>query len=186
MFVARVFVGMCSVREPRSLLRELFAQFIRTDVLLACVRECVKNVHATHTPLQTPPTQTWVPRIFSVYVYPLCVGPLHFTSTQSINPEIVFTLHIIGGHLGGFFRPFFLRFTRECQYPTFVSWTHSLTLYKGELSLTQIFANSGGDIQPNDLLPRIHRVSAVSGDDDSSRSLSSSVAVCLPTVLLCF
>lgn len=32
-----------------------------------------------------------------MYVYPLCVGPLHFTSTQSINPEIVFTLHIIGG-----------------------------------------------------------------------------------------
>lgn len=51
----------------------------------------------THTPLQTPPTQTWVPRISSVYVYPLCVRPLHFTITQSINPEIVFTLHIIGG-----------------------------------------------------------------------------------------
>lgn len=61
-------------------------------------------MHATHTPLQTPPTQTvGSPDLLCVRVcvYPLCVRPLHFTSTQSINPEIVFTLHIIGGHLGG-------------------------------------------------------------------------------------
>lgn len=175
---------MCSVREPRSLLRELFAQFIRTDVLLACVRECVKNVHATHTLLQTPPTQTWVPRIRVRVSFVCAPTSLHFNPINQSRDS--FTLHIIGGPPRGVLQAVFLRFTRECQYPTFVSWTHSWTLYKGELSLTQIFAHSGGDIQPNDLLPRIHRVSAVSGDDDSSRSLSSSVAVCLPTVLLCF
>lgn len=105
MFVARVLRWY--VFRPRislALSRDLVAQFIRTDVLLACVRECVKNVHATHTPLQTPPTQTvGSPDLLRVRVcvYPLYVRPLHFTSTQSINPEIVFTLHIIGGHLGG-------------------------------------------------------------------------------------
>lgn len=86
---------MCSVREPRSLLRELFAQFIRTDVLLACVRECVKNVHATHTLLQTPPTQTWVPRIRVRVSFVCAPTSLHFNPINQSRDS--FTLHIIGG-----------------------------------------------------------------------------------------
>lgn len=44
----------------------------------------------------------------------------------------------MGATSGEFFRPFFLRFTRECQYPTFVPWTHSLALHKGGLTHTDI------------------------------------------------
>lgn len=163
-----------------SLTRDL-SEFIRTDVLLACVRECVKNVHATHTltQSQTPPTQTvWVPRISSVY--PLCVFAPRFTcSTQSINPEIVFTLHIItssGESLRGFF--FFLPSLGNANPPhssvvdSSTSGTHTALTLLLEGYPTRF-----------DLLPRIHRVSAVSGDDDSSRVLSSSV-VRFPTMLL--
>lgn len=100
---------MCSVRE--SLSRDLVARFIRTDVLLACVRERVKNVHATHTHTvtnATHPDSGFPGSPPCTCVYPLCVRPLHFTLTQSINPEIVFTLHIIGEAPRVFFTPIFL------------------------------------------------------------------------------
>lgn len=106
-----------------SLTRDL-SEFIRTDVLLACVRECVKNVHATHTLIQsqTPPTQTvWVPRISSVYPLCVCVRPAYhlFNPINQSGDSFHTSYHHL---LRGIFTPFFLlsSFTRECQSPTFV------------------------------------------------------------------
>lgn len=73
-----------------------------------------------------------------------------FTS-QSISP-IVFTLHIIGHR---FCSPFFARDSRYS--PTLVA-THTCAHTHTETPI------------PSDLLPRIRRVSAVSGDDDDRRS----------------
>lgn len=123
----------------------------------------------THIPtlLQTPPTQTvGSPDLLRVRTCILCVCA-HFTSTQSINPEIVFTLHIIGEDTSGVLHAVFPLHSGmpiphirrgHTLWPFYERGTHShrLTLVA---------------IQPDDLLPRIHRVSAVSGDDDSSFSL---------------
>lgn len=105
-----------------SLTRDL-SEFIRTDVLLACVRECVKNVHAIHTHSHShkrhPPRQCGFPR--SPPVSFVCVRPA-FHLFNPIN-QSGDSFHTSYHHLlRGIFTPFFLlsSFTRECQSPTFV------------------------------------------------------------------
>lgn len=105
-------------------------------------------------------------------------GVILFPSSPCLPNQsiaIVFTLHSIWSALSSFFR------LRNANLP------HSWTLFAvqtTEDSLT--LANSLGiSNQPNDLLPRIHRVSAVSGDDDDDFARSFSLSRCVfPPVLL--
>lgn len=169
-------------RPSDSLTRDL-SEFIRTDVLLACVRECVKNVHAihrhSHSHKRHPPRQCGFPGS-PPCILCVCVFAPRFTcSTQSINPEIVFTLHIITSSGESSRRFFFFLPSLGNGNPPHSSVVDSSTSGT-HTALTLLLE---GYPTRFDLLPRIHRVSAVSGDDDSSRVLSSSV-VRFPTMLL--
>lgn len=151
--------------------------FIRTDVLLACVRECVKNMHARATQTHS-----------CCFCFDRCLCARHtdthytaathnrvilFPSSPCLpNQSIatVFTLHSIWPALSSFF--FRLR---NANLPH--SWTLFAVQTTGD-SLT-LAHSLGISNQPNDLLPRIHRVSAVSGDDDDDFVLS--FALCFPS-----
>lgn len=110
-------------RPSDSLTRDL-SEFIRTDVLLACVRECVKNVHATYTHTHTVTNATHPDSVGSsdlLRVSFVCVRPA-FHLFNPIN-QSGDSFHTSYHHLlRGIFTPFFLlsSFTRECQSPTFV------------------------------------------------------------------
>lgn len=130
---------VCVPSSNLSLAGDL-AQFIRTDVLLACVRERVKNVHATYTVKNaTHPDSGFPGSPPCTCVSFVCAS----TSTKSINPEIVFTLHIIerATSNGGGSPSRFSCFTRECQSPTFVVDTLFGSLLGG---LTHTDSHTGG------------------------------------------
>lgn len=133
----------------------------------------------THTVTNaTHPDSVGSPELLRVSF--VCVFAPRFTcSTQSINPEIVFTLHIITSSGESSRRFFFFLPSLGNANPPHSSVVDSSTSGT-HTALTLLLE---GYPTRFDLLPRIHRVSAVSGDDDSSRVLSSSV-VRFPTMLL--
>lgn len=133
----------------------------------------------THTVTNaTHPDSVGSPELLRVSF--VCVFAPRFTcSTQSINPEIVFTLHIITSSGESSRRFFFFLPSLGNANPPHSSVVDSSTSGT-HTALTLLLE---GYPTRFDLLPRIHRVSAVSGDDDSSRVHSSSV-VRFPTMLL--
>lgn len=169
---------VCVPSSNLSLAGDL-AQFIRTDVLLACVRERVKNVHATYTVKNaTHPDSGFPGSPPCTCVSFVCAS----TSTQSINPEIVFTLHIIerATSNGGFSKPFFLLHSRM-PIPhirrgqtlwLFAGGTHSHRFAHWWISnpTTSFQGSTASQLFLATTTPRV---------------LSSS-AVCFPTMLLCF
>lgn len=92
---------------------------------------------------------------------------------QSI--EIVFTLHITGHHTSS-----------QRFLPRNANTPHSWTLFDPNGGLTCEHTHTHTRMSyptPNDLLPRIHRVSAVSSDDDDDFARSFSLLL-FPTMLL--